>query len=263
MAIHGAFWTTKSVSADNGRQREKATDVPSPAWDADRIIAHLEQLASAENRAGMARFGIETGRAFGVGNSRLRPLARKLKRDHQRAAALWASGWREARLLACFTEEPAKVTKEQAKAWAADLDSWEVVDHAADLFVEAGLAHELIPVFAADEREFVRRTAFSMLAMGAVHLKKEPDETFLGWLPLVEEHADDPRNFVKKAVNWALRQIGKRSMVLHAPALALAEGLAASQDRTERWIGRDAVKELTAPKTLERIRANKARNAEA
>ena len=104
------------------------------------------------------------------------------------------------------------------------------------------------------DREFVRRTAFAMLAWGAVHLKKEPDSTFEGYLPLIEAHAGDDRNFVKKAVNWALRQIGKRSPALHGPAVNLSEKLAASDDRTERWIGKDALKELTGPKIVERLR---------
>ena len=120
-------------------------------------------------------------------------------------------------------------------------------------FATRDLPSSLIPVFAADEREFVRRAGFAMMAWAAVHLKKEPDATYLGWLPLIERHAGDGRNFVKKAVNWALRQIGKRSLSLHAPALELAERLAASSDKTARWIGKDAVKELTDAKTLERL----------
>ena len=140
---------------------------------------------------------------------------------------------------------------------AAEFDSWEIVDHAADLFVDAGHLDELVPEFAADEREFVRRTAFAMIAWGSVHLKKRPDADLIALLPLIEQHSGDPRNFVRKAVNWALRQIGKRSLVCHAPALALAETLAASQDKTARWIGKDAVKELTADKTLERLTSKK------
>lgn len=226
---------------------------PSPEWTAEDTIAHLRTLASTENRAGMARFGINTTSALGVGNTILRQLARKMKRSHARALDLWASGIREARLLAAFTDEPAKATKEQCRAWAADFDSWEIVDGVADLFVDTPFWRELIDEFAEDEREYVRRTAFSMLAWGAVHRKQEPDPTFAGYLPLVERHAGDPRNFVRKAVNWALRQIGKRSMALHAPALALAQKLAASADRTERWIGKDAARELSDPKTLERL----------
>lgn len=136
-------------------------------------------------------------------------------------------------------------------------DSWEIVDSVADLFAETPFWRDLIDEFADDEREFVRRTAFAMLAWSAVHLKKEPDATFLAYMPLIQKQARDPRNFVRKAVNWALRQIGKRSMSLHAPALALAEKLAASPDRTARWIGRDAVRELTDAKQIARLAAAK------
>jgi 3-methyladenine DNA glycosylase AlkD len=226
---------------------------PSPSWNADQIIAHLRSLGTEENRAGMARYGINTTAALGISNAVLRPLGRALKRDHERALALWESGIREARLLSLFTDEPKKVTRKQAQAYAATFDSWEIVDHGADLFCDAGLAVELVPLFAADEREFVRRTGFSIMAWAAVHLKKEPDATYRGWLSLIERHAVDGRNFVKKAVNWALRQIGKRSLALRAPALELAERLAASNDKTARWIGKDAVKELADARTLERL----------
>ncbi len=221
---------------------------------ANEVIAHLRTLASPEDIAGMARFGIETDKALGIPNAVLRPLARQIRRDHERAAQLWASGIREARLLALFSEEPKKITAAQARKWADEFNSWEVVDHAANLFIDAGLADVLIGEFAADEREFVRRTAFAMMAWGAVHLKKAPDEEILAWLPLIEKHASDPRNFVKKAVNWALRQIGKRSQACHGPALKLAERLAASDDKAERWVGKGAVKELNSEKILERLR---------
>ena len=232
--------------------------LPDPSWSADDIVAHLRSIGTDENRAGMARFGINTASALGVGNSVLRPLARKLKKNQERSLLLWDSGVREARLMAAFTGEPKKVDIDQCRRWAADFDSWEIVDTVADLFAETPFWHELIDEFAEDEREFVRRTAFAMLAWSAVHLRKEPDATFLAYLPLIEKHAGDPRNFVRKAVNWALRQIGKRSMSLHAPALALAEKLAASSDRTARWIGKDAEKELTDARQLERLAAAKA-----
>jgi 3-methyladenine DNA glycosylase AlkD len=226
---------------------------PSPSWTADDVLAYLKALGTQENRAGMARFGINTATALGVGNTVLRSLTRKIKRNHERALALWATDIREARLLAAFTDEAGKVTREQCRSWAAEFDSWEIVDGVSDLFVDTPFWRELVEEFAADEREFVRRTAFAMLAWGAVHLKKEPDGTFIGYLRLIEAHAGDNRNFVKKAVNWALRQIGKRSRALHGPALKLAEKLGASQDKTARWIGKDAVKELTDPKIVERL----------
>lgn len=224
-----------------------------PASTAAEAIARLSEMGTDENRAGMARFGIETGTALGVGNTDLRRLARDLKRDHERALELWRSGIREARLLAAFTDEPDRVDLAQCREWAGDFNSWEIVDGVSDLFVDTPFWRDLIDEFAADEREFVRRTAFAMLAWAAVHRKKEPDATFAARLALIEAHATDARNFVRKAVNWALRQIGKRSTQLHAPALALARKLAASPDKTARWIGKDAVRELTDAKTLERL----------
>lgn len=141
----------------------------------------------------------------------------------------------------------------------AEFDSWDIVDGVSDLFVDTDHWRELIDEFAEDEREFVRRTAFAMLCWATVHRKKEPDATFEAYLPLIEKHATDPRNFVKKVVNWALRTIGKRSLSLHRPALALSEKLAASTDKTARWIGKDAVRELRAKKTVERLKAKAAR----
>lgn len=243
-------------------------DAPAPDWDAARILAHLGAHASAEDRAGMARFGINTARAFGIGNAALRPLGRALGRDHARALALWRSGWREARLLACFTAEPGRVTAAQARGWAGDLDSWEVTDHAAALFVKAGLAEALVPEFAADARLFVRRAGFAMMAWGAVHIAARPDAAapdrlFLDWLRIVEATAlaGDARPYVRKAVDWALRQIGKRSERLHGPALALARRLAAAPDRTARRIGRTAMRELEADTTRARLAARARRAA--
>jgi len=224
-----------------------------PSSTAAEAIARLRQMGSEENRAGMARFGIETGAALGVGNTDLRRIARALGRDHERALALWRSGVREARLLAAFTDEADKVDIAQCRQWAGDFNSWEIVDGVADLFAATPFWRELIETFAGDDREFVRRTAFAMLAQAAVRRKQEPDTTFADYLPLIEAHATDPRNFVRKAVNWALRQIGKRSAGLHAPALALARKLAASSDGTARWLGRDAVRELSHPHTLARL----------
>jgi 3-methyladenine DNA glycosylase AlkD len=229
-------------------------DEPNPAWNAGEVISYLKSLRDDTNIEGMGRFGIDTETALGISNTTLRAIGRKIKRNHERALELWASGIREARLLAAFTAEPKRITADIARAWAAEFNSWEIVDGVSDLFADAKLQNPLIVEFAADEREFVRRTAFAMIAWSAVHMKNEPDSTLLGWLPLIEEHASDPRNFVKKAVNWALRQIGKRSVACHGPALALAERLAASDDKTRRWNGRDAVKELAGPRVLEKLK---------
>ena len=237
---------------------DTAAAEPAPDWDAAQILAWLKDLSDTDNLDGMSRFGIDTQTALGIPNAVLRPLARKIKRNHERAETLWASGIREARILASFTDEPKRVTAEQARRWAAEFNSWEIVDHAASLFVEARLHEALIATLVADEREFVRRTGFAMMAWGALHLKKEPDAVMKGWLPLIEKHAGDGRNFVKKSVSWALRQIGKRSLALHAPATALAERLADSDDKAARWVGRDAVRELTSRTTLDRLEAKAA-----
>ena len=223
------------------------------ASTADDIVAYLRSLRSEEAIAGMDRFGIVTGTALGISNPDLRKIARLTGKNHARAFALWASDIREARMLALYTLEPKKLTAAEAKRIAEDFNSWEIVDNAADIFIDARLV-ALIPHFATDEREFVRRTAFAMIASAAMHMKKEPDETLIAWFGLIEAHAGDPRNFVKKAVNWALRNVGKRSHACHAPALALAEKLAGSTDKTARWIGKDAVRELTDEKTLARIK---------
>lgn len=223
--------------------------------DADTIVAHLRSLRSDDAIAGMGRFGIVTEDALGISNPVLQKIARQIGKNHVRAAALWRSGPREGRMLALYTFDPAALDAALARQLAADFNSWEIVDTAADLFVAAGLCHPLVAEFAADPREFVRRTAFAMIAGAAVHLIRAPDSEILHYLPLIEAHAEDPRNFVRKAVNWALRNIGKRSLSCHAPALALAERLAASMDRTAHWIGKDARRELTDPKILARLTA--------
>lgn len=224
-----------------------------PSSGVDEIVRHLRGLRSDAGIAGMARFAIVADTALGISNAELRRIARMIRRDHARALALWRTDIREARLLASYTAEPEKLTLDEARAWAADLDSWEMVDALADLFVDTPHHPVLITEFAADERTFVRRTAFSMIAWAAVHLKTVPDETILAWLPLVARHAGDGRNFVRKAVNWALRQVGKRNARCHAPALALACRLAQSTDRVERACGRNVVRELESAKVRQKL----------
>lgn len=226
---------------------------PRSDWSAKRVIEHLRPLRNEANIAGMARFGIVTDTALGISNTDLRAIGRKIKRDQARSVELWNSGIREARLLAAFTAEPKRMDLATARAWTADFGSWEIVDGVADVFGAAGFQEPLIAEFAADDRQFVRRTAFTMIAWSAVHMKGASPASFEPWLRLIEKHATDPRNFVCKAVNWALRQIGKRDSDCHGPALALAEQLAASPDKTARWIGKDAVKELTSEKVLANV----------
>lgn len=235
------------------KKSAKAKGAPAAVKPAD-VIAELRALGSEKNRAGMARFGINTEAAFGISLQQLRPLARKYKKNHELALALWESGFHEARLLAALIDDPKQVTAKQMDSWTADFDSWDLCDQAClKLFVKTPLVEAKIAKWAKDEREFVRRAAFALLAAYAVHGKEVPDSNYRRLLPLIEEYSTDERNFVRKAVNWALRQIGKRSPALHKPALALSKRLAASDNKTARWIGKDAVKELSDPFQLGRL----------
>jgi len=215
---------------------------------ADAVVAEIRALGSEKNRAGMARYGINVSRAFGVSMAALAPIARRHRRDHALALALWESGYHEARILATMIEDPKAVTPAQMDRWAADCDSWDVCDQACmKVFARTPHAVEKVRQWSEDDREFVRRAAFALIAGYAVHAKAAPDAVFLDLLGIIERRGDDPRNAVKKAANWALREIGKRSLALHGPALAVALEMARSDDRTRRWIGRDAAKELSDP----------------
>ncbi|TPW30957.1 DNA alkylation repair protein [Martelella alba] len=227
---------------------------PLAALDAAQIEDRLRAMADPAIIAGMARVGIATDDAIGISNPDLRALVKAVGRDHVRAFTLWQSPLREARLLALMTLEPEKLTPEEAFMLAGDFASWEIVDEAADRFVAAGLFPQLVAPLARDGREFVRRAAFAMIASAAVHLKETADTVFMAQLPLIVAYAGDGRNFVKKAVNWALRNIGKRNTACYREALAVAEALSANADPTARWIGRDAVRFLTSDKLIARLK---------
>jgi 3-methyladenine DNA glycosylase AlkD len=229
------------------------------------LLAELKALGSEANRAGMARFGINAEHAFGVSLAALQPLARRVGRHHRLAGELWRTGYHEARLLAILVDDSDKVTRAQMDRWAAQIDSWDLCDQAcARLFVRTPFVEDTIRVWAADDREFVRRAGFALLAAYTVHGKAVPDARFAAFLPLIVMHATDKRNFVRKAVNWALRQIGKHSEILRLKALVVARKLAASDEASARWIGKDAVRELTDPVQIARIaRRGARRNAPA
>lgn len=224
-----------------------------PASTAEEIVAHLRTLGSEENRQGMQRYGIRIDRTLGISHGVQRDIAKKIKRNHERAFELWETGITEAQFIASVTADPKRFTVEDARRWAAEFDSWDIVDGVSELFVDTDHWRLLIEEFAEDEREFVRRTAFAMMAWSVVHRKKEPEETFLTFLPIIERHSTDERNFVRKAVSWGLRSIGKRSPSLHSAALRVAERLAASDDKTARWIGKDAIRDLNSAATQRRL----------
>lgn len=195
----------------------------------------------------MARFGINPVNTLGVSMPNIRRLGRR-KKDHALALALWETGIHEARILASIVDQPALVTREQMDAWTADFDSWDVCDQVcSNLYSKTPYAVEKALLWSNADQEFVKRAGFALMAYIAVHCKKVEDDVFFQFLEIIEDSADDGRNFVKKAVNWALRQIGKRSSRLYLPALETSRRLAGSSDKTARWIGSDALKELEAP----------------
>lgn len=219
---------------------------------ADRIIEELREAANPDFRIGMARFGIPLGRALGVHVPVLRALAKRIGRDHELALALYRTEVHEAKILASMIAEPARFTPETMDEWVADFDSWDVCDQCCmNLFRYRPYAFDKVREYAAAERLFTRRAGFALLATLAVGDKQSPDERFAEFLPLIERTAlEDDRDAIKKAVNWALRQIGKRNAGLYVRASELAGRLAASDNRTARWVGRDAVREFG----LERVR---------
>ncbi len=221
------------------------------------IIEALRTSGKPENLVGMARYGIRTDKAFGTNMPYLRSLAKLAGRNHDLALALWKSGWHEARILAALVDEPGKVTSAQMERWALDFDSWDLTDQCTNnLFSKTPFALIKVREWAPREEEFVKRAAFAMLASLAVHSRMS-DEEFIALLPLIENAADDERNFVKKAVNWSLRQIGKRSLPLHARSVELALRLVSAEQSSARWIARDALRELQSATTIERIRKRK------
>jgi 3-methyladenine DNA glycosylase AlkD len=229
------------------------------AEEVDAIVATLKGLATRATLDGMARYGIPSDNAFGVPVGTMRKLAKGLRtadaeRNHRLAAGLWETGSYEARTVAAFVDEAALVTPAQMDRWCGDFDNWAICDTVCfHLFDHTPHALAKVGQWSRRQDEFVRRAAFALLACVALHDKAIPDSPFARCLPLVEKAAADDRNFVKKAVSWALRAIGRRNANLHAPALAVAERLAASAEAAPRWVGKDALRELTSPAVKRRI----------
>ncbi len=221
---------------------------------AEQVIAKLKALENPETLAGKAHFGIDVSKALGLSMPQIRGIAKQIVKDHQLAEAMWQADIHETRLIASMIDIPSEVTEEQMDRWVLGFNSWDICDQTCgELFDRTPFAILKVHEWAIREEEFVKRAAFALVAWLAVHAKKMPDHELLQFLPLIEAQSTDPRNFVKKAVNWALRQIGKRLAELHTPALKLAMELSGSPDKTARWIGKDAVKELSAEKIRFRL----------
>ena len=205
----------------------------------------LERAGDRRTREGYARYGIVARKPLGVPMNRIQAIAKELGTDHALALALWKTGVYEAQLLVAFVADPAKLTPAQMEAWTKQFDNWGVCDTLCfKLYDRSPHAWSRIAPWARSRKEFVRRTAFALLASLALHDKDAKDTAFVKALPLCEKAATDDRNFVKKGVSWALRSIGRRNAALRARTLALAEKLAGSEDPSARWIGKDTLKDL-------------------
>ena len=225
------------------------------AADVKYALAWLEKRGTQKNREGMARYGIVAKKVFGVSMGTMQSLAKELGRDHELSQALWKTGWYDARMLASLVGDPARVTPAQMERWAKSFDNWAVCDTATFvLWDRTPHAWPKVREWSKRKEEFVKRASFAMLASLTVHDKTAPDEKYLDGLKLIEREAHDERNFVKKAVNWALRSIGKRSPSLNREAIAVAKRLAAREDPASRWVGKDALRELTSPAVQKRLR---------
>jgi 3-methyladenine DNA glycosylase AlkD len=224
----------------------------------------LEVRGTRKNRDGMARYGLAARKVYGVSVGDLQKYAKTLGRDHALALGLWDSGWYEARLLAAFVDEPAKVTAAQMDRWARDFENWGDCDTVClHLFDKTPLAWRKVPIWCARKPEFQRRAGFALIAALALHDKTSSDAPFLKSLALIRKAATDDRNFVKKAVNWALRSIGNRNVAMYDAALALAEEFAESEHPTTRWIGKDALRDLKRPLVRKRVAAKVKREGSA
>lgn len=212
----------------------------------EEVLTRLKALANADNVAGMARFGISSKNTLGISIYDLRRMARELGKDHTLALKLWDSGIHEARILASFVDEPDKVTEAQLEQWVKDFDSWDVVDQVSELISKTPYVVKKIRQWSKRKEEFVKRTAFSLIAEIAWHDKKMADREFEPFFPIIKGAAIDERNFVKKAVNWALRNIGKRNKALNKRAIEVAREIQKLDSKSARWIAADALRELTS-----------------
>ncbi len=217
----------------------------------DRLKAHSDPAAVE----GMARFGINPNNTLGVSLPVIRNIAKEIGVDHCLAQDLWISGIHEARILAPMIDDPQQVSEKQMESWARDFDSWDICDQCcSNLFDKTPLAYRKAIVWSSRKEEFVKRAGFVLMAALAVHDKDAKDSSFHRFMPIIERESDDERNFVRKAVNWALRQVGKRNVSLHRLALDAAKRIQRRDSKSARWIAADAIRELTSPKVCAKLR---------
>jgi 3-methyladenine DNA glycosylase AlkD len=233
------------MAAKKGKSARVAAGIP-VADQVEAVIAWLKKTGTKATRDGMARYAIPSDNAFGVPMGVMQKKAKELGQNHDVAAGLWETGWYEARTMAAFVEVPDRVTPGQMDRWCRDFDNWAICDTVCfHLFNRVEHSYGKVEKWARRRAEFERRAGFALLACLALRDKSAGNEPFALWLPLIEEGATDERNFVKKAVSWALRSVGRRHPDLRTSSLALAQRLAASENPAARWVGKDALKDLS------------------
>jgi len=222
--------------------------------DRDEIIRRLESLSTPESVEGMARYGITSKRVLGLPMGDLRAMAREVGRDHQLALDLWDAGIHETRILASLVDDPTQVKEDQMERWVGDFDNWAVCDSVCgNLFRHTLFAHEKCVEWTTREEEYVKRAGFALMASLAVSGRKAPDSVFEDYLPPIVRESTDGRKYVRKAVNWALRQIGKRNTHLNHEAIGAAESILEKDSKAARWIAVDALRELRSDKVQEMV----------
>lgn len=218
------------------------------------VMEKLAAHADSEQLDGMSRYGIITEKRLGVKVPQMRKIAKQTGKDHHLALALWDTGIAEAMIVASMVDIPAEVTETQMEAWVVDFNSWDVCDQVCmNLFDKTPLVWQKVQDWSQREEQYVKRAAYALIACLAWHDKHAPDENFIDFLPLIKTGASDERNYVKKAVSWALRNIGKRNSTLNAVALQTAHDLKEMDSKPARWIGSDAVRDLTSDATKRRL----------
>ncbi|MBU1177887.1 DNA alkylation repair protein [Patescibacteria group bacterium] len=226
-------------------------------YTATTIIKKLKAKADPSQLAGMARFGINPKGRLGASVKSIREVAKETGRDHQLALDLWKTGIAEARILAAIIMDPEKITAKQIDSWVKDLDSWDINDQMCMNFDKSPLAWKKLYDWVKSEQEFTKRAGYTMIACLAWHDKEAEDKKFVETLPLIKKAATDERNMVKKAVNWALRNIGKRNLALNKIALKTAKEIVRLDNKTARWIAKDAIRELESEQIQTRLRKKK------
>lgn len=243
---------SSSIPRRHSKTREQADDAP--AWTVRRAVTELRRHGDPRNVEGMARFGIRAKKVYGVSKPKLDEIARSIGKDHDLGLQLWATGIHEARLLGVLISEPERVTSTQMEKWVRDFDSWDVCDGSCcHLFVDAKPAWKKAFAWSTRKNEFEKRAGFALAAYLAVHDKAALDVRFHRFLRVIEREAWDERNFVRKAVNWALRNIGKRNLQLNRAAIAAAERIRQEGTRAGRWIASDALRELKSEAVQNRL----------